>query len=62
MPAPRARPLGFEVMSDGVVQWVKTGGTLTVNSTETYQAACWGWGLSRFAYRRPRSAAHRQAD
>ena len=37
---PGARPLGFEVMSDGVVQWVKTGGTLTVNSTETYQAAC----------------------
>ncbi len=36
-------------MSDGVVQWVKTGGTLTVNSTETYQAACLaGLGLSRF--------------
>ncbi|MFK3704323.1 LysR family transcriptional regulator [Klebsiella sp. NPDC088457] len=34
------RPLGFEVMSEGVVRWVKTGGTLTVNSTETYQAAC----------------------
>ncbi|HHG8770821.1 TPA: LysR family transcriptional regulator [Raoultella planticola] len=34
------RPLGFEVVSEGVVRWVKTGGTLTVNSTETYQAAC----------------------
>ena len=35
-----ARPPGFEVMIDGAVRWVKTGGILTVNSTETYQAAC----------------------
>ena len=34
------RPLGFEVVSDGAVRWVKTGGVLTVNSTETYQASC----------------------
>ncbi len=34
------RPPGFEVMIDGAVRWVKTGGILTVNSTETYQAAC----------------------
>ena len=27
-------------MIDGAVRWVKTGGILTVNSTETYQAAC----------------------
>ena len=33
-------PPGFEVMIDGAVRWVKTGGILTVNSTETYQAAC----------------------
>ncbi len=30
----------FEVISDGAARWVKTGGILTVNSTETYQAAC----------------------
>ena len=35
-----ARQLGFEVAGDGAVRWVKTGGVLTVNSTETYQAAC----------------------
>lgn len=35
-----ARQSGFEVVSDGAVRWVKTGGVLTVNSTETYQAAC----------------------
>ncbi|HID8738756.1 TPA: LysR family transcriptional regulator [Klebsiella variicola] len=34
------RPPGFEVVIDGAVRWVKTGGILTVNSTETYQAAC----------------------
>ena len=34
------RPPGCEVMIDGAVRWVKTGGILTVNSTETYQAAC----------------------
>ncbi|XNM68321.1 LysR substrate-binding domain-containing protein [Escherichia coli] len=33
------RPLGFEVVSDGG-RWVKAGGVLTVNSTETYQASC----------------------
>lgn len=34
------RPPGFEVFSDNATRWVKTGGVLTVNSTETYQAAC----------------------
>lgn len=35
-----SRPPGFEVWLDGQTQWVKTGGILTVNSTETYNAAC----------------------
>lgn len=35
-----ARPQGFEVWQHHQTQWIKTGGTLTVNSTETYQAAC----------------------
>ncbi|WP_024556173.1 LysR family transcriptional regulator [Franconibacter pulveris 1160] len=34
------RPQGFEVWSDNETRWVKTGGVLTVNSTETYHAAC----------------------
>lgn len=34
------RPSGFEVFSDNASRWIKTGGVLTVNSTETYQAAC----------------------
>lgn len=34
------RPQGFEVWKDNTPHWIKTGGTLTVNSTETYQAAC----------------------
>ena len=34
------RPQGFEVARDTGTQWVKTGGVLTVNSTETYHAAC----------------------
>ena len=34
------RPPGFEVWQDKQTHWVKTGGILTVNSTETYQAAC----------------------
>lgn len=34
------RPQGFEVCVDKATQWVKTGGVITVNSTETYQAAC----------------------
>lgn len=34
------RPPGFEVFSDNASRWVKTGGVLTVNSTETWQAAC----------------------
>ncbi|MGL5970152.1 MAG: LysR family transcriptional regulator [Kluyvera sp.] len=34
------RPQGFEVAKDNDTQWVKTGGVLTVNSTETYHAAC----------------------
>lgn len=33
-------PQGFEVWVDSATRWVKTGGTLTVNSTETYQASC----------------------
>ncbi|HEY4466969.1 MAG TPA: LysR family transcriptional regulator [Klebsiella sp.] len=37
---PGVRPLGFEVASDGTVRWVKTGGVLTVNNTETWQASC----------------------
>jgi DNA-binding transcriptional LysR family regulator len=35
-----ARPQGFEVCLDKQTTWVKTGGILTVNSTETYHAAC----------------------
>lgn len=34
------RPQGFEVWIDNATRWIKTGGTLTVNSTETYQASC----------------------
>jgi Transcriptional regulator len=34
------RPQGFEVMIDNATRWVNTGGVLTVNSTETYHAAC----------------------
>ena len=34
------RPPGFEVWLDKETRWVKTGGVLTVNSTETYHAAC----------------------
>ncbi|SFR15233.1 MULTISPECIES: LysR family transcriptional regulator [unclassified Enterobacter] len=34
------RPQGFELYRDNATQWVKTGGILTVNSTETYHAAC----------------------
>lgn len=34
------RPQGFEFYNGASTQWVKTGGILTVNSTETYQAAC----------------------
>ncbi|MCS3432610.1 LysR family transcriptional regulator [Klebsiella sp. BIGb0407] len=34
------RPQGFEVWTDNTTRWVKTGGMLTVNSTETYQASC----------------------
>lgn len=35
-----SKPQGFEVWLDKTTQWVKTGGLITVNSTETYQAAC----------------------
>lgn len=35
-----SRPLGFEYFNGSSTQWVKTGGVLTVNSTETYHAAC----------------------
>ncbi|CBG90985.1 LysR family transcriptional regulator [Citrobacter rodentium] len=34
------RPSGFEIVTLAGTQWIKTGGTLTVNSTETYHAAC----------------------
>ncbi|MBV7404755.1 LysR family transcriptional regulator [Enterobacter sp. ENT03] len=34
------RPQGFELYRDNATQWIKTGGILTVNSTETYHAAC----------------------
>lgn len=34
------RPQGFEVATANGTQWIKTGGILTVNSTETYHAAC----------------------
>ena len=34
------RPQGFEFYNGSAAQWIKTGGVLTVNSTETYQAAC----------------------
>jgi DNA-binding transcriptional LysR family regulator len=34
------RPQGFEYQADKTSAWIKTGGVITVNSTETYQAAC----------------------
>ena len=34
------RPQGFELSVDNQTRWLKTGGVLTVNSTETYHAAC----------------------
>jgi len=34
------RPQGFEISVDNETRWLKTGGVLTVNSTETYHAAC----------------------
>ncbi|MEW5561695.1 LysR family transcriptional regulator [Enterobacter asburiae] len=34
------RPQGFEISVDNQTRWLKTGGILTVNSTETYHAAC----------------------
>ncbi|MEE9682881.1 LysR family transcriptional regulator [Lelliottia amnigena] len=34
------RPQGFEFFNGDATVWVKTGGSLTVNSTETYHAAC----------------------
>ncbi|MCS2151681.1 LysR family transcriptional regulator [Scandinavium goeteborgense] len=34
------RPQGFELNTDNQIRWLKTGGILTVNSTETYHAAC----------------------
>ena len=34
------RQPGFEVARENGAQWVKAGGVLTVNSTETYHAAC----------------------
>ncbi len=35
-----ARPAGFEICENSETRWVQTGGMLTVNSTETYYAAC----------------------
>ena len=34
------RPQGFEFYQGDSTRWIKTGGVLTVNSTETYHAAC----------------------
>lgn len=34
------RAQGFEIATDNGPRWIKTGGMLTVNSTETYHAAC----------------------
>ena len=34
------RSQGFEISTDNGPRWIKTGGMLTVNSTETYHAAC----------------------
>lgn len=34
------RPPGFEIATSSGTQWIKTGGMLAVNSTETYHAAC----------------------
>ncbi|EOI3567889.1 LysR family transcriptional regulator [Cronobacter dublinensis] len=40
------RPLGFEIGYESESEWIQTGGVLTVNSTETYQAACFaGLGI-----------------
>lgn len=38
-PHPGVHPLGFEVASVNGVQWFKSGGMLTVNSSENYLAA-----------------------
>ncbi|MTH45456.1 LysR family transcriptional regulator [Intestinirhabdus alba] len=37
---PGARPPGFAVADTDGVRWVKTGGMLTVNNSETWRAAC----------------------
>ncbi|WP_435928609.1 LysR family transcriptional regulator [Dryocola sp. BD613] len=34
------RPQGFEYVADKTTRWIKTGGVVTVNSTETYRASC----------------------
>ena len=40
------RPAGFEIGRESGSEWIQTGGVLTVNSTETYQAACFaGLGI-----------------
>ena len=57
------RPPGFEVVIDGAVRWVKTGGILTVNSTETYQAACIaGLGIIQVPRTGVREALRRRPD
>lgn len=40
VPTMGIRPQGFEIWRDGQSQWIKTGGVVTVNSTESYHAAC----------------------
>ncbi|NUU65759.1 LysR family transcriptional regulator [Enterobacteriaceae bacterium BIT-l23] len=40
VPTMGIRPQGFEIWHDGQSQWIKTGGVVTVNSTESYHAAC----------------------
>ena len=54
------RPQGFEVAKEGGTRWVKTGGVLTVNSTETYHAACLaGLGIIQVPRVGVREALHR---
>lgn len=40
VPTMGIRPQGFEIWRDDQSQWIKTGGVVTVNSTESYHAAC----------------------
>lgn len=38
--SPGMQSRGFEAVVDGAVRWITTGGALSVNSSETYHAAC----------------------